>query len=100
MDKKITNIEIIGFLREKKQFLKESFHVTSIALIGSYAKGVEKEDSDIDFLVEFDEVNFHNHAGLCIYLEESFKRKIDVVIRSPYLRKKFFERVQKDALYA
>lgn len=49
-----------------------------IGLFGSFAKGLQKEDSDIDILVELDEPSFYKMAYVQIFLEEHFGRKIDV----------------------
>ncbi|NPA62629.1 MAG: nucleotidyltransferase, partial [Methanococci archaeon] len=36
-----------------KKELKEKYKVKSIAIFGSYARGEQKETSDIDIMVEF-----------------------------------------------
>lgn len=100
MDKILSGNEIINFLKEKKYFLKENFHVSSIALIGSFAKGLEKDTSDIDFLVEFDELTYHNLASLCIFLEKTFGKKVDVIRKGPYMKKKILDIMEKEAIYA
>lgn len=56
------------------------YDVKKAAIFGSYAKGEEKEDSDIDILVEFKgEKSLLDLAGLKIELEETLKRKTDVL---------------------
>ena len=45
--------EIVTILRNEKQFLKDNYGVEAIALFGSFAKGLEKVDNDVDFFVEF-----------------------------------------------
>src|SRR5438552_10767239 len=91
---------IVSFLKSNKAFLREKYGVISIGLIGSYARNEQKGDSDIDFLVEFDEVNYHKLAGLYIYFENYFKGKIDIVIKSSYLRKRFRDIVEREVIYA
>lgn len=49
LNKDITKTGIINFLKEKKEYLRETFHVAHIALIGSYSKESESSESDIDF---------------------------------------------------
>jgi predicted nucleotidyltransferase len=92
--------EIINFLKSNKAFLREKYGVVSIGLIGSYARNEQKEDSDIDFLVELTEPNFHFLAGLIIYLEENLGKKVDLVRKRDRLRKSFMRRIEKDILYA
>ncbi len=53
--------------------------VKKIGLFGSFLKGEQKRNSDIDFLVEFEEITADNFFGLMFFLEELFKRKIDLI---------------------
>ena len=49
-------------------------------LFGSYARGEEREDSDIDILVSFDEgVGLFKHASILSDLEDLLKRSVDLV---------------------
>jgi len=49
---KIDKKYILELLKGKKEYLREKYGVTSISLFGSYARGEETEESDIDFFVE------------------------------------------------
>lgn len=71
--------EIINLIRAEKDFLKENFGVLHIGLFGSYAKGEQNPDSIIDFLVAFTEPSFVYLAGLQVYMENKFNRKIGIV---------------------
>ena len=44
--------DILDFLRKNREYLKQNFEVTSISLFGSFARGEQTEESDIDLLVE------------------------------------------------
>ena len=44
--------DIILFLQTHKDELAQRFGVTSIGLFGSYARGDERDDSDIDIAIE------------------------------------------------
>ena len=50
-------------------------------LFGSFARGEETEDSDVDLLVEYDEdgVSLMKHAAMIIELEERLQRPVDIV---------------------
>ena len=51
-----------------------------IGLFGSYARGMEKESSDIDVLVEPREgADLFSFGGLSVFLERKFGRKVDIV---------------------
>jgi uncharacterized protein len=40
-------------LKEKQTFLSQNFRVEKIAIFGSYARGEETENSDLDILIEY-----------------------------------------------
>ena len=66
----------------KKKILPILRHygVSRAALFGSFARGEEREDSDIDILVEFEgEKSLLDLAGLKIELEDLLGRKVDVL---------------------
>ncbi len=76
--------DIIGILKEQKKYLVERFGVDEVAIFGSYARGDQREDSDIDILIAFKEgyKTFENYMDLKFYLEEIFGKKIDLIIKS------------------
>jgi len=71
------------------------YDVRKAAIFGSYVKGEEKEDSDIDILVEFKgEKSLLDLAGLKIELQEILKRKVDVLTYNslhPLLKEKILQ---------
>jgi hypothetical protein len=100
MEKRLSHTEIIDFLKSEKTFLSNEFGVVNIGLFGSFAKGEQTADSDIDILVELKEPRFDWLAGLKIYLEQSFGKKIELVRKSNLLKSRFIRRVEKDIIYA
>ncbi len=76
MNKTLSRNEIISLIKAEKPFLKENFGVIHIGIFGSYAKDRQTIDSDIDFLVEFEEPHFDWIAGLNIYLEKNLTEKL------------------------
>ncbi len=100
MNKPISKNEIIALIKEEKTYLKENFGVLNIGLFGSFAKDLQNFDSDIDFLVEFSEPRFDWIAGLQIYLEKKFERKIEIVRKRSLTKSRFFERVEQEIIYA
>lgn len=76
--------DILKILTEQKQYLVQNFGVEEIALFGSYARGEENEESDIDILIQFKEgyKTFDNYMDLKFYLEELFGKTVDLVIKS------------------
>ena len=100
MEKRLSHTEIIDFLKSEKTFLSNEFGVVNIGLFGSFAKGEQTADSAIDILVELKEPRFDWLAGLKIYLEQSFEKKIELVRKNNLLKSRFIRRVEKDIIYA
>ena len=51
-----------------------------MALFGSFARGDEKAESDVDILVNFKKpISLFDHAGIEIDLENKTGRKVDLV---------------------
>jgi len=81
-------MNIIDILRMHEQEIKKRFSVKRIGLFGSFARGEEKDSSDVDIMVEFYEPTFDNFMKLAFYLEELFHRKVELVTPdslSPYI---------------
>ena len=100
MQAKLSHTEIMDILKNDKAFLRKEFGVINIGLFGSYAKGNQKEDSDIDFLVELQEPRFEWLAGLQIYLETKFGRKIELVRKGKNVNQRLIQKVERDIIYA
>jgi predicted nucleotidyltransferase len=94
------NENIIEILRFEKPYLQEKFGVLSIGLFGSYAKGTEGPDSDIDVLVELKEPRYEFLAGIQIHLESRFGRHVDVVRKRKGLSGRFLKRIAGSIQYA
>jgi len=91
--------EIINCLQLDKQFLKEKFGVETIALFGSYAKGLENLESDVDFLVEFKEPSYSLLMGLYAYLEKKLNSKIEIVRKGPHVSERFYNTIKNELIY-
>jgi len=77
--KPLTKSKIIMELQNHRDNLKK-FEVKRIGLFGSYLNGKQTKRSDIDILVGFNKINFDNYMDLKLYLEKTFKKKVDLVI--------------------
>ena len=70
--------EVIG---QHRQELEERFKVRNIAIFGSFARGEQDKESDIDILVEFREPVGFLFVHLADFLEEILQTKVDLVTK-------------------
>lgn len=64
-----------------------------IGLFGSYAKDMQRGDSDIDIYVEFKHKTLDNLMGLWDYLEEVYHKKIDLLHKHKRSKGAIFESI-------
>jgi predicted nucleotidyltransferase len=96
-----TKTEILDFLKQNRKFLSETYHITKIGLFGSFAKDEQKEDSDVDLLIDIEEgtPNIHDlKLSLKKYLSNAFGRNVDLA-REKYLKPYAKKYILKDVLY-
>ena len=75
----LTKHEIEQTLLRHQETLRE-YGVKRLGLFGSYVRETADADSDIDLLVDLEELTFDAYMGLRIFLEDLFDKKIDLVI--------------------
>ena len=92
-------IESIEVRREALSKLCSEYHVGSLEVFGSAATGKLRDDSDLDFLVDFRAVDSMSLAdqyfGLLGALEELFGRKVDLLTRRSLRNPYFVDSVEK-----
>lgn len=90
--------EIISSLKRSKNEIHKKYRVKKIGLFGSFARGTEKENSDIDIYAEFEpEADILDLSGLSIELEEMFHRPIDIA--TPYgIREEMKRAIYRDLI--
>ncbi len=87
-------------LMEHKGELADRFKVKEIGVFGSYVKGEQKKQSDIDILVEFYEpVGLFRFMELEEYLEKLLNAKIDLVSKKA-LKPHIGEHILREVVYA
>jgi predicted nucleotidyltransferase len=85
--------EIQEILKAHKEELKKKYAVKEIGIFGSYVKGQQKRKSDVDILVEFEEVpDLLKFIELERYLQKLLGHKVDLV------RKQALRAELKDAI--
>ncbi|MEM3830404.1 MAG: nucleotidyltransferase family protein [Conexivisphaerales archaeon] len=69
-------------LKEHREELREKYGVKEIGIFGSYVRGENKESSDLDILVEFEDdakIDLIKFVELENYLSELLGVKVDLV---------------------
>lgn len=94
----MTSEYIMAFLREHQPTLQE-MGVQRIGLFGSFAKGTQRPDSDIDIFVEM-EPSFTKLMSVLLFLEDRFGRSVDLLRKGPHVREKFLKSIESEIIYA
>lgn len=77
-----TQEQILSLLKNKKPELEKRYAISELGLFGSYARGDNNENSDIDILVDFSgRIDGFDYIRLAHELEDMFKQKIDMISR-------------------
>ncbi|HMD68720.1 MAG TPA: nucleotidyltransferase family protein [Chitinivibrionales bacterium] len=74
-----TREQILSKLREHLSELRLAFGVMKIGLFGSFARNTQRQDSDIDIIVEFDRPMGMKFMDFADYLQDLLKRPVDVL---------------------
>ena len=95
---------IIKTLKNHKTKLL-SYGVKKIGLFGSFLRAEQREDSDIDLIVEFipGKKTFDNFMSLSFFLEDIFNRRVELVTPeslSPYIGPHILKEVEYVELVA
>ncbi|QTA79232.1 Nucleotidyltransferase domain-containing protein [Desulfonema limicola] len=89
--------DILDFLKANKEEICQKYGVKKIGLFGSYARGEAKEDSDIDIVVEIEEINiFRNFFALEQYLKLHLQKNVDMGTESsikPAAKKRIMDEI-------
>lgn len=90
--------ELLATLKALKPILIAQYKATEISLFGSFVRGEQKANSDIDLLVEFtDDADLFDLIGLSQFLEAELQRNVDIVPQHA-LRSELRETVLKEVI--
>ncbi len=99
-----TKQEILRRIQEHREEIR-AFGVEGLGLFGSFVRGEQGPESDVDLLVRFRprEKTFDNFMGLSFLLEDILQRRVELVTTeglSPYLGPRILEEAQDVTLDA
>jgi predicted nucleotidyltransferase len=91
----------VEMLRKKEDAIKDRYGLKRIGIFGSFTRGEEREGSDIDILVEFNEgrKTFDNYMDLKYFLQDLFRRDVDLVTAQA-LKPQLKEDILHEVIYA
>ena len=93
-----TKREIIALLSREKGELERRFKVRSIALFGSYSRGDQTDDSDVDILVDVDPSVGLDFVTLAENLEKLIGIPVELVSRRA-VKSKHLEFIAEELIY-
>ena len=89
--------EYIKLLKAHAPILHERYGVTSMSLFGSVARGEQKENSDVDVLVDMP-ATLRGVGGANDYLENLLGCHVDMVRNHGHLTPFFRKQVERDGI--
>jgi predicted nucleotidyltransferase len=89
---------VLALIVEQRPRLR-TFGVRRLGLFGSFVRGEQRPDSDVDLLVEFvpGQKTFDNFMQVALFLEDLFHRRVELVTpesMSPYPRPYIMDEVE------
>lgn len=70
-------------LRQSKPLLREQYQVTSLGIFGSYARGEQTAESDLDILIDYEQApTLFQLVELRNYLSRQVGLKVDLVTKN------------------
>ncbi|MBI2803470.1 MAG: nucleotidyltransferase family protein [Planctomycetes bacterium] len=85
-------------LREQLPYLAARYHVASLGLFGSFLHGSQREGSDLDILVTFDETpSLLRFIDLENYLSDQLGVRVDLALRDS-LKPRIAKRVLREVV--
>lgn len=88
----------MALLKKEKPFLKKKYKVKEIGIFGSYVRGDQQSQSDIDVLVDYvdNSIDLFDFIDLKEYLSGLMGKDVDLVMKSglkPVLGKRILTQV-------
>lgn len=91
--------EIKKILKAHKEEVSQKYKVSEIGVFGSFVRGEQRKRSDIDILVEYEEIpDLFEFINLERYLQRLLRKKVDLV-RKEAIRSELKDRILKEVVY-
>lgn len=96
---KDTAENVVKKIAEVRRELYERFTVRQIGVFGSFARGDEGPESDVDIIVGFEKPTFDNYMDLKFTLEEILQRPVDLVMKDA-VKPRLQPIIEQEVVYA
>jgi predicted nucleotidyltransferase len=90
---------VVQELSDMREELSERFSVVRIGVFGSFARGDETPESDVDIIVELADPTFDHYMDLKFRLEEVLQRPVDLVMADT-LKTRLRPIIEREVVYA
>ena len=91
--------KIIKILRRNKPVLKTQFKVKKLGVFGSYVRGRQKRNSDVDILVEFSQIpGFFKYLNMEDRLSSLLNKRVDLVMKGS-LKPTIGKHIMREVVY-
>lgn len=91
--------DILETLRRFKESNSKKYGITKLGLFGSYARGEQTPNSDIDICVALDPPSLFKLGGIYSELHELLNKEIDIVSLTGTNKEDFIKELNKDVIY-
>ena len=94
--------EVIRKIKSQYPYLSSEFGIKRIGVFGSVARKADRDQSDIDLVVEFERPIGLKFMGLAEYMEKLFGRKVDILTKDGIRNirvKRVSTDIEKDIIY-
>lgn len=92
--------EIIKILKRFKETSAHKYGIRTLGIFGSFARGQQDEQSDLDVVVTLNDPDFFTLEKIKEELEKLMHLNIDIVNFRNTLRDSLKANIQQDAIYA
>jgi len=89
---------ILNYLRSHKKEFTDKYDIEQIALFGSFARGDNREDSDIDIFVKM-KPDLFKMVEMKEQIEEDLQKRVDVIREHKNIKPLLLKMIQKDIIY-
>lgn len=90
---------VIDILKSFKQYNSRKYGIQSLALFGSFSRGEQTDESDVDILISLKSPSLYLYSEISLLLESLLKRKVDLVSEKARNSEKFNNEISKDLIY-